>query len=85
MLQPQATANLGPETGKGTGPITSSPSVSGPASGTSNSVCITCANSAMAIVKKEKKIASYMYLMYGTYNDIVILTALHSMHKSQLQ
>ena len=33
----------------------------------------------------EKKIASYMYLIYGTYNHIVILTALHNMHKSQLQ
>ena len=37
----------------------------------------------MAVVKK--KLASYMFLIYGTYDQIVDITALHSMHKSQLQ
>ena len=33
----------------------------------------------------KKKIARYMYLLYGTYDQIVIIPALHNMHKSQLQ
>ena len=41
------------ETGKGTGPTTSSPSVSWPAPGTSTSVCLTCGKSAMAVVKRK--------------------------------
>ena len=40
-------------TGKGTGPTTSSPSVSWPATGTSTSVRLTCRKSAMAIVKRK--------------------------------
>ena len=38
-------------TGKGTGPTTSSPSVSWPAPGTSTSVRLACGKSAMAVVK----------------------------------
>ena len=40
-------------TGKGTGPTTSSPSVSWPAPGTSTSVRLACGNSAMAVVKRR--------------------------------
>ena len=40
-------------TSKGTGPTTSSPSVSWPAPGTSTSVRLTCGKSAMAVVKRK--------------------------------
>ena len=30
----------------------------------------------------KKKIASYMYSIYETYDHVVIITALHIMHKS---
>ena len=33
----------------------------------------------------KKKIACYMYLTYETYDQIVNVGALHSMHESQLQ
>ena len=43
-------------TGKGTGPTTSSPSVSWPAAGASISVCLMCGKLAMAIVKRNSKL-----------------------------
>ena len=70
-------------TGKGTGLETSSASVSWPAPGTSTSVRVACGKSAMAVVKK--KIACDMYLIYGTYDEKVNVSALHNMHQSQLQ
>ena len=33
----------------------------------------------------KKKIPTYMYLIYETYDHLVNIRALHSMHKSQLQ
>ena len=40
-------------TAKGTGPTTSSPSVSSPAPATSTSVCLACGKSAMAVVRRR--------------------------------
>ena len=69
-------------TGKGTGPTTSSPSVSWPAPGASTSVRLTCGKSAMAVVKRNGK---WHVLNIRDIQPDVNITTPHGMHKSQLQ